>query len=75
MIMSTTSLRTTVSVSKATKARMDKWRATGQCYDGFLCELVNLWEKTHRYETASPSEKAVRLISCVKPLSEDRFHL
>jgi hypothetical protein len=26
---------------------MDKWRATGQCYDGFLCEMVSLWEKMH----------------------------
>jgi hypothetical protein len=39
--------RTTVSVSKETKARMDKWRATGQCYDGFLCQVINLWEQTH----------------------------
>ena len=39
--------RTTVSISKTTKARLDKWRATGQCYDGFLFELVSLWEKTH----------------------------
>ncbi len=45
--MTNTRPRTTVAVSKATKARMDKWRATGQCYDGFLCEMVSLWEKMH----------------------------
>ena len=60
--VSTANLRTTVSVSKATKARLDKWRATGQCYDGFLCQLVSLWEQTHngngRYETDSPGQKA-----------------
>jgi hypothetical protein len=40
--------RTTVAVSKETKASMDKWRAPGQSYDGFLCQLVELWEKIHR---------------------------
>jgi hypothetical protein len=38
-------LRTTVSVTQETKARLDRWRATGQCYDGFLSQLVTLWEK------------------------------
>ena len=43
--------RTSVSVSKNTKVRLDKWRAPGQCYDGFLQQLVNLWEDTHnRFE-------------------------
>jgi hypothetical protein len=45
--MSTYSSRTTVSIKVDTKARMDKWRAPGQCYDGFLCQLVELWEKMH----------------------------
>jgi hypothetical protein len=45
--MNTASLRTTVSVRMDTKARMDKWRAPGQCYDGFLCQIVELWEKMH----------------------------
>ncbi len=53
--MSTINSRTTVSINKATKFRIDQWRAYGQCYDGFLCELVDLWEKMHRnsgrYET------------------------
>jgi hypothetical protein len=43
--MKTAANRTTVSISKTTKARLDQWRATGQCYDGFLCQLVNLWEQ------------------------------
>lgn len=38
---------TTIGLKKNTKARLDKSRATGQCYDGFLCELVGLWERTH----------------------------
>jgi hypothetical protein len=45
--MSSSISRTTVSVRMETKAKMDKWRASGQCYDGFLCQLVKLWEKTH----------------------------
>jgi hypothetical protein len=45
--MSTIQPRTTVSINKTTKAKLDKWRATGQCYDGFLCQLVSLWEKMH----------------------------
>jgi hypothetical protein len=53
--MNTAIRRTTVSLNKNTKARLDKWRANGQCYDGFLCELVSLWERTHdpdnRYQT------------------------
>jgi hypothetical protein len=43
--MSTINARTTVSINKATKFRIDQWRAYGQCYDGFLCELVDLWRK------------------------------
>jgi len=38
--------RTTVGVRQSTKDRMDKNRAPGQCYDGFLCQLVDLWEES-----------------------------
>jgi hypothetical protein len=37
--------RTTVGLKKATKERLDRNRATGQCYDGFLGQMVDLWEK------------------------------
>ncbi len=40
----TTEARTTVGVRQSTKDRLDKNRAPGQCYDGFLCQLVELWE-------------------------------
>ncbi len=36
--------RTTIALSKGTKARLDKNRAPGQCYDGFVCQMVDLWE-------------------------------
>ncbi len=38
--------RTTIGVRKQTKDRLDGNRAPGQCYDGFICQLVDLWEKT-----------------------------
>ena len=38
-------LRTTINLKQATKSRLDKNRAPGQCYEGFLCQLVDLWEK------------------------------
>jgi hypothetical protein len=37
--------RTTIGLKKATKDRLDKNRAPGQCYDGFLGQMVDLWEK------------------------------
>ena len=38
--------RTTVGVKSGTKDKLDKNRAPGQCYDGFLNQLVDLWEKS-----------------------------
>jgi hypothetical protein len=55
--MNTTSPRTTIAVSKTTKARMDRWRAIGQCYDGFLCQMIDLWEKTHKVDFGQRPER------------------
>ena len=44
--------RSTIGLRKHTKAKLDKNRAPGQCYDGFVCQLVDLWEKTKREELA-----------------------
>lgn len=41
-------LRTTVGLKMSTKAKLDRNRAPGQCYDGFICQLVDLWEKAKR---------------------------
>ena len=38
-------LSTSIGLKRATKAKLDRNRAPGQCYDGFLCQLVDLWEK------------------------------
>ena len=40
-------LRTTINLKQATKDKLDKNRAPGQCYDGFICQLVELWERTN----------------------------
>jgi len=37
--------RVTIGLTKATKEKLDRNRAPGQCYDGFICQLVDLWEK------------------------------
>ena len=44
-------LRTTINLKQATKSRLDKNRAPGQCYEGFLCQLVDLWEKVKERKT------------------------
>ncbi|MCL2679634.1 MAG: hypothetical protein FWF18_05060 [Dehalococcoidia bacterium] len=41
-----TEARTTVGVKQSTKDSLDRNRAPGQCYDGFIHQLVDLWEKT-----------------------------
>jgi hypothetical protein len=37
--------RTTIGITKSTHERLNKNRAPGQCYDGFICQLIELWEK------------------------------
>ncbi|MCK9524581.1 MAG: hypothetical protein M0R49_01455 [Limnochordia bacterium] len=39
--------RTTIGLRWVTKEKLDKNRAPGQCYDGFISQLVDLWEKTN----------------------------
>jgi hypothetical protein len=37
---------TTIAIWQSTKDKLDRNRAPGQCYNGFICQLVDLWEKT-----------------------------
>ena len=37
---------TTIAIHKSTKDKLDKNKAPGQCYNGFICQLIDLWEKT-----------------------------
>jgi hypothetical protein len=39
--------RTTIGLKQATKTKLDENRAPGQCYDGFICQLVDLWERNN----------------------------
>ncbi len=39
--------RTTIGIKMNTKDKLDKNRAPGQCYDGFICQLVDLWERNN----------------------------
>lgn len=39
------SLTTTIGVKKTTKARLDKNKAPGQSYNGFIGQLIDLWEE------------------------------
>ncbi len=41
------SMRATIGIKKSTKGKLDKNRAPGQCYDGFIRQLVDLWEITN----------------------------
>ncbi len=40
-------LRTSIGLTMTTKDKLDKNRAPGQCYNGFICQLVDLWERTN----------------------------
>ena len=37
---------TTIGVKRETKERLSQNRYRGQSYDGFMCELLDLWEDT-----------------------------
>jgi len=39
---------TTIAVWESTKNKLDKHRAPGQCYNGFICQLLDLWEESNR---------------------------
>ena len=45
-MQATEQARSTIGLKATTKARMDKHRAPGQCYDGFIQQMVDYWEKT-----------------------------
>jgi len=38
---------TTIGIKLTTKAKLDRNRAPSQCYNGFICQLVDLWEKVN----------------------------
>jgi hypothetical protein len=46
-------VHTTIALLKTTKEKIDKIRASGQCYDGFLCQMIDLWERMHKEDKVS----------------------
>ena len=40
-------VHTTIGLKRSTKQRLDAKRAPGQCYDGFLCQLMDLWDEIY----------------------------
>ena len=36
---------TTIAIHANTKDKLDRIRAPGQCYDGFICQLMDFWER------------------------------
>ena len=40
-----TKARTSIGIRIITKDKLDNNRAPGQCYDGFITQMVDLWEK------------------------------
>ncbi len=49
--MNTNQSRTTIGLKSTTKNKLDKNRAPGQCYDGFIHQLVDFWERTNDSKT------------------------
>jgi hypothetical protein len=47
--------RTSLGVKSSTKDKLDQNRAPGQSYDGFINQLVDLWETT-KIEAAKKSK-------------------
>ncbi|MFC1846880.1 hypothetical protein ACFLYS_02330 [Chloroflexota bacterium] len=45
--------RTTVGLKITTKDKLDNNKAPGQCYDGFIYQLVDFWERNNGNEIAS----------------------
>jgi hypothetical protein len=37
----------TIAIWESTKNKLDKHRAPGQCYNGFICQLIERWEETN----------------------------
>ncbi len=42
--------RTSIGLKRETKERLDRNKHPGQSYDGFVCQLVDSWEKMKRGE-------------------------
>jgi len=64
--------RTTIGLRKATKVKLDNNRAPGQCYDGFICQLVDLWEKTNEVGVVDRNDMRRTRLMRIADSPEDR---
>ncbi len=62
---------TTIGLKKVTKARLNRGRAPGQCYDGFLCQLMDFWET--RYEAGNLNNRQMNILP--KKTPRNLYHL
>ena len=44
--MKSRDIRSSISLRISTKKRLDMSRAPGQSYDGFLYQMIDMWEET-----------------------------
>ena len=51
-------INTTIAIWKSTKDKLDKNRAPGQCYNGFICQLIDLWERIGEEKMYSRADSA-----------------
>jgi hypothetical protein len=54
--------RTTIGIKADTKEKLDQHRAPGQCYDGFICQLLEMWEESRSYDhhRTLPNTKSIK---------------
>ena len=64
--------RTTIGLRKRTKEKLDKNRAPGQCYDGFIWQLVGLWEQTNEVGVVDRNNMRRTRLTSMAESPEDR---
>jgi hypothetical protein len=53
-------LFTSIAIWKSTKEKLDRNRAPGQCYNGFICQLVDMWEQIGEDKIPSRLDSSAR---------------
>jgi hypothetical protein len=48
VVMVKEDIRVSIGLKRSTKARLDNSRAPGQCYDGFVCQLIEMWNEAQK---------------------------
>ncbi len=53
--------RTTIAIHRDTKDLLDSMKVPGQCYDNFLSEIIEYWERYRVFSSLCGPGKPVRL--------------